>query len=106
MTQDFRQPSPKSIGADTPDPRVGVPVSEKLPPSPGLRSPPAPAARALILNMLGLWAVVFVLGGIAVLVFEPEFLPAEVRPILGFALIVLGVSDWIAARFLRRLWRR
>lgn len=106
MTQDFRQPSPKSIGADTPDTRAAVPGSGQPDAAQGRCPPPAPAARALILSMLGLWAGVFVLGGIAVLVLEPEFLPAEVRPILGFALIVLGISDWIAARFLRRLWRR
>lgn len=106
MTQDFRQPSPSSIGADSPNTRAAAPLAEPQAATPGTRPPSLPAGRTLVLNLLGLWAGVFVLGGVAVLALEPEFIPGEVRAILGGVLIMLGITDWIALRFLRRLWRR
>ncbi len=89
MTQDFRQSSAGS-GANE-----AVRAGEEL-----------PAQQQLVLRVLTLSALVFVLAGAAMLVFEPEFLPAETRPFLVAAFFLAAISDVIVVRVLRRVWQR
>lgn len=107
MTQDFRQPGPREIGA-APAPR---PTARKGPdgvadPRHPAGMPPPLQAQRLVLTILRLMALAFLLAGVVLLLQPQDWLPGGVGPFVGLALIFVALSDLAAARVLARVWAR
>jgi hypothetical protein len=100
MTQDFRQSGPTSIDGAALEP------AKQTGPTPAMRAAGLPTPQALVLKVLYGSALVFLVLGIALLVAEQSFLPADISPFVAIAFILTAVSDLVAVKFLKAVWSR
>lgn len=69
-----------------------------------LPAPALPGPRRLVVRVLRWSALAFLLAGLWLYFARPDFLPPDAVPIVAFALVAVALSDWAAARLLRRIW--
>ena len=92
MTQDFRQPSPRSILNEEPmQSQQG--------------GGPAPNQRVVLITLY-LSAIGFFLAGLWLMIGEQTFIPADLAPILGMAFITAAAMDVFVVKVLKLVWAR
>lgn len=101
MTQDFRQLGPTHITSESPDAMSGSAARAATMSSAG-QAAGNPAAKT-VGAVFTLSALLMIAAGVWVLFDAPDFLPAEVAPMIGGGLIFVGVVELTIVRFLRKL---